>query len=89
MIIVEAVIDTGLTMSWLITSLQQRQPKSLAVCALLRKPDAPQFTGTATYIGFEVGQGRIVGYGLDHRGRYRNLRCAAVLAPHVYAAGAR
>jgi hypoxanthine phosphoribosyltransferase len=85
-IIVDGVIDTGLTMSWLITNLAQRRPASLAVCALLRKPDTPPFTGTPTYIGFDVGPGLIVGYGLDYRGRYRNLRCAAVLAPHVYAA---
>ena len=83
-IIVDGVIDTGLTMTWLINSLAQRRPASIAVCALLRKPDTPQFTGTPTYIGFDVGPGLIVGYGLDHRGLYRNLRCTAVLAPHVY-----
>ena len=85
-IIVDGVIDTGLTMSWLITNLAQRRPASLAVCALLRKPDTPQFAGTPTYIGFDTGPGLIVGYGLDYRGRYRNLRCAAVLAPHVHGA---
>jgi hypoxanthine phosphoribosyltransferase len=85
-IIVDGVIDTGLTMSWLITNLAQRRPASVAVCALLRKPDTPQFKGTPTYVGFDVGPGLIVGYGLDFRGRYRNLRCAAVLAPHVYGA---
>jgi hypoxanthine phosphoribosyltransferase len=83
-IIVDGVIDTGLTMSWLITNLAQRRPASVAVCALLRKPDPPAFPGTPTYIGFDVGPGLIVGYGLDYRGQYRNLRCAAVLAPHVY-----
>jgi hypoxanthine phosphoribosyltransferase len=82
-IIVDGVIDTGLTMTWLISSLAQRGPASIAVCALLRKPDTPQFAGTPTYIGFDVGPGLIVGYGLDYRGLYRNLRCAAVLAPHV------
>jgi hypoxanthine phosphoribosyltransferase len=87
-IIVEGVIDTGLTMSWLIAYLAQRGPASVAVCALLRKPDTPAFAGTPTYIGFDVGPGLVVGYGLDHRGRYRNLRCAAVLAPHVYRATA-
>jgi hypoxanthine phosphoribosyltransferase len=81
-IIVEAVIDTGLTMTWLINSLQTRRPASIAVCALLRKPDGPAFDVPA-YVGFEVPSGLIVGYGLDYRGRYRNLRCAAVLAPHV------
>src|SRR4051812_39242372 len=85
-IIVDGVIDTGLTMSWLITNLAQRGPASVAVCALMRKPDTPTFRGTPTYVGFDVPPGLIVGYGLDYRGRYRNLRCAAVLAPSVYGA---
>jgi hypoxanthine phosphoribosyltransferase len=85
-IVADGVIDTGLTMSWLITNLTQRRPASVAACALLRKPDTPQFKGTPTYVGFDVGPGLIVGYGLDYRGRYRNLRSAAVLAPHVYGA---
>jgi hypoxanthine phosphoribosyltransferase len=87
-IIVDGVIDTGLTMTWLISSLAQRGPASVAVCALLRKPEPPQFGGAPTYIGFDVGPGLIVGYGLDYRGQYRNLRCTAVLAPHVYNSGA-
>lgn len=81
-IIMETVIDTGLTMSWLISSLRQRGPASIAVCALLRKPDTPQFD-VPTYVGFDVEPGLIVGYGLDYRGHYRNLRCAAILAPHA------
>ncbi|WP_067501450.1 hypoxanthine phosphoribosyltransferase [Actinoplanes sp. TFC3] len=81
-IIVETVIDTGLTMSWLINNLQNRRPASIAVCALLRKPDGPAFDLPA-YVGFPVPAGLIVGYGLDYRGKYRNLRCAAVLAPHA------
>jgi hypoxanthine phosphoribosyltransferase len=87
-VIVDGVIDTGLTMSWLIANLVPRRPASVAVCALLRKPDTPAFAGTPTYIGFDVGPGLIVGYGLDYRGRYRNLRCAATLAPHIYRAAA-
>jgi hypoxanthine phosphoribosyltransferase len=84
-VIVDGVIDTGLTMTWLIANLRQRSPASLAVCALLRKPDTARFADTPTYVGFDVGPGLIVGYGLDHRGRFRNLRCAAVLAEHTYA----
>ena len=84
-IIVDGVIDTGLTMNWLIGRLAQRRPASVAVCALLRKPDTPRFPDTPTYVGFDVGPGLIVGYGLDYEGRYRNLRCAAVLAPQMYA----
>jgi hypoxanthine phosphoribosyltransferase len=67
-------------MNWLIANLAQREPASIAVCALLRKPDTPRFGATPAYVGFDVGPGLIVGYGLDHRGHYRNLRCAAVLA---------
>jgi hypoxanthine phosphoribosyltransferase len=85
-IIVDGVIDTGLTMTWLIGNLAQRGPASVAVCALMRKPDTPDFGDTPVHIGFDVGPGLIVGYGLDYRGLYRNLRCAAVLAPHVYGA---
>ena len=81
-IITETVIDTGLTMSWLIGNLHQRRPASVAVCALLRKPHTPAFD-VPTYVGFDVEPGLIVGYGLDYRGHYRNLRCAAVLAPHA------
>lgn len=84
-IIVDGVIDTGLTMSWLIANLAQRSPASIAVCALLRKPETARFAETPTYVGFDVGSGLIVGYGLDYQGKYRNLRCAAVLAPRVYA----
>lgn len=80
-IVVDGVIDTGLTMSWLIGNLAQRGPASIAVCALLRKPDTPDFGATPSYVGFDVPAGLIVGYGLDHGGKYRNLRCAAVLAP--------
>jgi hypoxanthine phosphoribosyltransferase len=87
-ILVDGVIDTGLTMSWLISNLAQRRPASIAVCALLRKPDTPGFGDTPIYVGFAVGPGLIVGYGLDYRGQYRNLRCAAVLAPQVYGATA-
>src|SRR3954454_5814696 len=85
-VIVDGVIDTGLTMTWLISNLAQRGPASVAVCALMRKPDTPDFGDTPVHIGFDVGPGLIVGYGLDYRGLYRNLRCAAVLAPHVYGA---
>ncbi|AGL18603.1 hypoxanthine phosphoribosyltransferase [Actinoplanes sp. N902-109] len=81
-VIVETVVDTGLTMSWLIANLRNRRPASIAVCSLLRKPHGPAFDVPA-YVGFEVPDGLIVGYGLDYRGRYRNLRCAAILAPHM------
>lgn len=85
-IVVEGVIDTGLTMNWLIANLRQRQPASIAVAALMRKPDTPDFGETRAYVGFDVPPGLIVGYGLDYRGHYRNLSCTAVLAPHIHAA---
>jgi hypoxanthine phosphoribosyltransferase len=84
-IIVDGVVDSGLTMNWLIANLAQRSPASVAACVLLRKPGAPRFDDTPTYVGFDVGPGLIVGYGLDYQGRYRNLRCAALLAPSLYA----
>ena len=85
-LIVDTVIDTGLTLSWLMSNLRQRGPASIAVCALLRKPDAKQFDDTPTYVGFDVPGGLVVGYGLDYRGKYRNLSCTAVLAPQIYRA---
>jgi hypoxanthine phosphoribosyltransferase len=85
-IIVDGVIDTGLTMSWLIGNLAQRGPASVSACVLLRKPDTPEFTNTRLYVGFDAPPGLIVGYGLDYRGHYRNLRCAALLAPAVHEA---
>lgn len=81
-IILETAIDTGLTMSWLIANLTQRRPASIAACALMRKPGTPTFE-VPSYIGFDVEPGLIVGYGLDFRGHYRNLRCAAVLSPDL------
>ena len=83
-IIVEGVIDSGLTAKWLLNTLAQRDPASIAICTLFRKPNAPEDLGAPTYIGFEIGAGMIVGYGMDYAGRYRNLRGCAVLAPHVY-----
>ncbi|GAA0557069.1 hypoxanthine phosphoribosyltransferase [Paractinoplanes ferrugineus] len=79
-IIVDGVIDTGLTMNWLISTIAQRAPRSITVCALLRKPDVAHFADTPTHVGFDVSDGLIVGYGLDYRGKYRNLRCAALLS---------
>ena len=86
-IIVDGVIDTGLTMTWLIGNLAQRGPATVAVCTLLRKEGTPAFGDTPLYVGFDAPPGLIVGYGLDHRGKYRNLRCAAVLSPALSASG--
>ena len=83
-LIVEDIVDSGLTLSWLRTNLESRNPASLEVCALLRKPEAARVDIEARYVGFDIPNEFVVGYGLDYAERYRNLRSIAVLAPHVY-----
>jgi hypoxanthine phosphoribosyltransferase len=83
-LIAEDIIDTGLTLSWLVANLKSRGPPSVKICALLRKPDAVQMTVEVKYVGFEIPNEFVVGYGLDYDERYRNLRSIATLAPHVY-----
>jgi hypoxanthine phosphoribosyltransferase len=84
-IIVEDIIDSGLTLSWLRANLESRGPASLEILALLRKPDAAKVDVDVRYLGFDIPNAFVVGYGLDYAERYRNLRGVAVLAPHVYA----
>ncbi len=84
-LIVEDIVDSGLTLSWLRENLESRGPASVEICALLRKPDAAKVAIEAKYVGFEIPNAFVVGYGLDYAERYRNLRSVAVLAPHVYA----
>jgi hypoxanthine phosphoribosyltransferase len=83
-LIVEDIIDTGLTLSWLVSNLQTRKPASLEICTAFRKPDAAKMTVPVKYIGFDIPDEFVVGYGLDFAEKYRNLRCVATLAPHVY-----
>jgi hypoxanthine phosphoribosyltransferase len=83
-LVVDGVIDTGLTASWLLSNLRSRGPASVRFCALFRKPTIAELPEEVRYIGFDAPDGILVGYGLDYGGRYRNLRCAALLAPHVY-----
>jgi hypoxanthine phosphoribosyltransferase len=83
-LIIEDIVDSGLTLSWLRANLQTREPASLEICALLRKPDAAKVEIDAKYVGFDIPNAFVVGYGLDYAERYRNLRAVAVLAPHVY-----
>lgn len=85
-LIVEDIIDTGLTLSWLMANLGSRLPASVEVCALLRKPDAAKVDVRVRYLGFDIPDEFVIGYGLDYAGRYRNLRDVATLAPHVYSA---
>ena len=84
-LIVEDIIDSGLTLSWLRANLESRGPASVEICALLRKPDAVKVEVDVKYMGFDIPNKFVVGYGLDYAEKYRNLRGIAVLAPHVYA----
>jgi len=83
-IIVDEIIDTGLTLSWLTTNLSSRNPASVHICTLLRKPEALQMPVDVTYVGWDIPDEFVVGYGLDYKERYRNLRDIGTLAPHVY-----
>jgi hypoxanthine phosphoribosyltransferase len=85
-LIVEDIIDTGLTLSYLMRSLQARKPASLEICALLSKPSRRRADLNVRYLGFEVPDEFVVGYGLDYAGAYRNLPDICVLKPEVFAA---
>ncbi|MDQ6850642.1 MAG: hypoxanthine phosphoribosyltransferase [Actinomycetota bacterium] len=83
-LIVEDIIDSGLTLSWLLRNLAARQPASIEVVALLRKPDAVQVHVPLTYVGFDIANEFVVGYGLDYAERYRDLPYIGRLKPSVY-----
>ncbi len=83
-LVVEDIIDTGLTLSWLVSNLSSRGPASVAICTLLRKPEAQRMNVDVAYVGFDIPDEFVVGYGLDYAERYRNLRDIGTLAPHVY-----
>jgi hypoxanthine phosphoribosyltransferase len=83
-LIVEDVVDSGLTLSWLMSNLESRGPASLEVCALLRKPEAAKIEVDVKYVGFDIPNEFVIGYGLDYSERYRNLPFVGTLAPHVY-----
>ncbi|MFN8075010.1 MAG: hypoxanthine phosphoribosyltransferase [Kineosporiaceae bacterium] len=83
-LIVEDIIDSGLTLSWLVANLGSRGPASVEVCALLRKPEAAKVELDVRYVGFDIANDFVVGYGLDYAERYRNLRVIGRLARHVY-----
>jgi hypoxanthine phosphoribosyltransferase len=84
-LITEDIIDTGLTLSWLVANLRSRGPESVNICTLLRKPDAQRMAVDVRYVGFDIPDEFVVGYGLDYNEMYRNLRSVATLARHVYA----
>jgi hypoxanthine phosphoribosyltransferase len=84
-LIVEDIIDSGLTLSWLLKNLESRQPASLEVVTLLRKPDAVKVDVPVKYVGFDIPNEFVVGYGLDYAERYRDLPYIGTLDPKVYA----
>ena len=86
-LILEDIIDSGLTLSWLLKNLEARNPASLEVCTLLRKPDAVQVDIPVGYVGFDIPNAFVVGYGLDFAERYRDLPYIGSLDPKVYTAG--
>jgi len=83
-LVVEDIVDTGLTLSYLIENLKSRNPASIEVCAGFRKPEASVNQVAVKYLGFEIPSDFVVGYGLDYAGRYRNLRGLGILSPAVY-----
>jgi hypoxanthine phosphoribosyltransferase len=78
-LVVEDIIDSGLTLSYLIRNLEAREPATLEVCALLTKPDRREIDVPVRYVGFEIPNRFVVGYGLDFAEKYRNLPYVAVL----------
>ena len=83
-LVVEDIVDTGLTLSWLLGNLRSREPASVQVCVLLRKPSAVRMEVDVAYTGFEIEDAFVVGYGLDFAEKYRNLPFIGTLAEHVY-----
>ncbi len=84
-IVVEDIVDSGLTLSWLLKYLESRTAASVEVVALLRKPDAIRVQVGVKYVGFDIPTEFVVGYGLDFAERYRELPYVGVLKPSVYA----
>jgi len=83
-LIVEDIVDSGLTLSYLIENLKTRNPKSIKVCSLLDKPDRRKAQVDIEYVGFKIPDEFVVGYGLDYAEVYRNLPFVCVLKPEVY-----
>jgi len=83
-LVVEDVIDSGLTLNWLLRNMRSRGPASVEVCALLRKPEAAKVDVPVRYVGFDIADEFVVGYGLDYAERYRGLPFVGRLRPEVY-----
>ena len=82
-LVVEDIIDSGLTLSYLLRNLESREPASLVICALLTKPDRREIDVPVRYVGFEIPNKFVIGYGLDFAERYRNLPYVGVLHPDL------
>ena len=87
-LVVEDIIDSGLTLSYLIRNLESREPASLEICALLTKPDRREIDVPVRYVGFEIPNRFVIGYGLDFAERYRNLPFVGVLHDDLMPEGA-
>jgi hypoxanthine phosphoribosyltransferase len=87
-LVVEDIIDSGLTLSYLMRNLEAREPASLEICALMTKPDRREIDVPVRYVGFEIPNRFVIGYGLDFAERYRNLPYVAVLDPELAGEGA-
>lgn len=83
-LIVEDIVDTGLTLDWLSANLKSRGAKSIEIMTVLRKPESAQVKVPVKYVGFDIAKDFVVGYGLDFNEKYRNLPFIAVLAKHMY-----
>jgi hypoxanthine phosphoribosyltransferase len=83
-LVVEDIVDSGLTLSWLVANLRSRGPASVEVCALMRKPDAIKQDVDVRYLGFDIPRDFVVGYGLDYAEKYRNMPFVATLKRSVY-----
>ncbi len=83
-LVVEDIVDSGLTLSWLVGNLRSRGPASVQVCVMLRKPAAARMDVDVAYTGFDIEDEFVIGYGLDYAEKYRNLPFIGTLAPHVY-----
>ena len=86
-LVVEDIIDSGLTLSYLMRSLTARKPATLEVCAMLTKPERREIEVPVRYVGFEIPNKFVIGYGLDYAERYRSLPYIGVLRPEVVANG--
>ena len=86
-LIIEDIIDSGLTLNYLVDNIKSRKPASVRICTLLSKPDRRKVNVTVDYNGFIIPDHFVAGYGLDYAGKYRNLPFIGVLKPEIYQKG--